>query len=244
MARTVLRSVLLSRARKATETENSQHVTDVELQDQAAYGADEFYDVYTAAYGELPFRSVTTLTTVAGQELYDLPADFYQARTIMANVSGRWHRLLPYADADEAALLNTTGVNYGLRYQVVGKAPGAPGSGSFGDQLSLLPLPAGALLIRVKYLPVTQSRDAGGGDIEWVSINGFDEFVGCHLNWYILQKREQNESAAMWLGRKEKLERRIREKADARDTGAAQTVADVRFGRNTNTDNWPWDVID
>ncbi len=237
--REALRSALLARARRATETENSQHVTDTELQEQAAYGADEFYDVYTSAYGELPFRSVTTVTTVANQELYSLPADFYQARTVMANVSGRWHRLLPYSDADEPALLNTTGVNYGMKYQVVGVAPGGAVT-AFSDQLSLLPVPVAGISVRVKYLPTTQARDAGGGDVAWPSVNGFDEFVMAHLCVYILQKREQDPS--FWLGRKEQIRARVREKADARDTGAAPTVADVRFGRGaSDADRWPWD---
>lgn len=241
--RTVLRSVLLLRARRATETENSEHVTDAELNEQTGYGVDEFYDVYTGAYGDLPFSATHTFSTVSGQQLYDLPADFYQARLVGANVSGRWHRLHPYEDADEFALLNTTGTNYGLRYQIVGKAPSGLTTPAFADQISLLPLPAGSIQVRVKYLPVTQTRDAGGGDLEFPTINGFDEFVVAHLAVYILQKREQDPS--YWLGRKEQLRARIREKADARDTGAAHVVADVRYGRGAHDgDRWPWDAYE
>ena len=95
MARTVTLLQLRTRARELSDTENDPFITDSELTALANRHIPEVYDDLVAAGPPEYYAATTTVTTVAGQIPYSLPANFLSLMDVFVHESSTDRRPLP-----------------------------------------------------------------------------------------------------------------------------------------------------
>lgn len=89
MARTVSRDALRIRVRQRADVENDPHVPDDEVNDLINEKLTRVWDLLVAHAPPDFYTADVTIATVAGQEAYPLPADFYKVRRVWQDLGGR-----------------------------------------------------------------------------------------------------------------------------------------------------------
>ena len=78
---------LRNRTRQRADQENSQFITDTELDGYINNSYSELYDIIVSRYDDDYFLTSYSLTVTSGTASYDLPSDFYKARGVDLIVS-------------------------------------------------------------------------------------------------------------------------------------------------------------
>lgn len=117
MSRLVTRAQIRTRVRQRSDTENDPHVTDDELNDMINERLTRLWDRLVSHSPPDYYTADVTFTTVANQEAYALPADFYKVRRVWQSLGTRL-RPLDYVDDSQRHLfeLVTGGESIRLRY--------------------------------------------------------------------------------------------------------------------------------
>lgn len=215
MSRPVTLAAMRLRARRYADMEQSQFVTDSEVNDYLNDSLADLYDQLVAAYGEDYYMASQVVTTLANVSTYTLPAAFYKLSGVVRvdqNVTpernmgtlDRWERLETFQ------VSNSLNFNY-PRYRIV------------ANTIQFSPTPAAGLTIRLFYIPVSPvlviDSDTFNG------INGFEDWAVLDAAIKMGDKEEMDVSALR--ARKDRLERRIMDMGANRDANESARVTDV-----------------
>lgn len=222
MPRNVTLLDLRTRVRQRANMENSTFVTDSEVSSLVNEGIAGLYNLLIQARGQEYYSIDYVFSTVANQQIYDLPADFYQLLDVTAVIENHTHKLIRYQMADMAALRDSGMTSPATlpRYRLRGEF----NTTTNVAQIQILPVPNQVFAIALYYVPapVLLSADSDTCD----GIAGFEEWVVLDAAIRCLQKEESDVS--FLAAEREKVEMRIRYLRDDRDAGDAPRVQDVR----------------
>lgn len=215
---------MIARVRSVTDQEQSQFVTDAEIQDWLNQGVIEVWRRLTTAD---PNRglSTATISATSGTTEYALPADFMAFRGLDFPIGGgRYVDVEPYAFEERNQLTGRT---------LAAGATAAPCKylvirGDLDNsttRLSLLPDP-GTADYRLWYVAVPEALSVTSG---FDGIAGFEDYPVYHACVEVRGKAEEDPSKE--LLRLQRIEEAIREEAPRRHRTGVQTIARVRNRR-------------
>lgn len=144
---------LRAKARELADMVNSQFITDTadSLDQWINEGAQKLHDLYVQAYGEDYVEKSATLTTVAGQTDYTLPADFYKLLGIELPIAGKMRTLVPFKRSERNGLTTEVSLYSSLSLPRYKLSKGV---------VRLLPAPGSVLVGKIWYSPLLQVTKA------------------------------------------------------------------------------------
>lgn len=214
---------LRNQARQRADLENSQYVTDTELNGYINNSIAELQDLLIAAYDSDYYIEQITFNTVAKQTDYPLPdgilysaaKSFYKLKGVDAKIlSSNYFALRPFnfnernRNEDYAwGFLNGPDV----RYRMV------------GNNLRFSPAPDSALPIRLWYIPLADKLVADSDILK--DLNAYSEYVV--VDAAIKCRIKEELEIATLEGVKVALSKRISEMAQNRDAGQPESISDI-----------------
>lgn len=214
-------SEIRQRARQRADMENSNFVTDNELNFYINQSIAELHDILIQAYGEDYYVKSSTFQTVAGQEGYSLGSiitdnDFYKLRGVDAKLnSDDWFTLQRFNFNERNRFQNFGVWDFlgitNVRYRIL------------GSEIRFVPLPDRDLDVRIWYVPkaATLVDDTDSYD----DINGWIEYVIVDAAIKMLNKEESDVTVLM--NEKMLLKDRIEKAANNRDAENPESVQDI-----------------
>lgn len=204
----------------------SDGFTDREITNYINDSLGELHDLMIAAYGNEYFQSTSQVTTVADQELYDLPTDFYKLNGVDL-VSGSYrYSLRRYNQRERNQHRNSSSGHRSLytdstsyHYRLI------------GNKLSILPVPGAGETLTLHYTPELSTLSADGDKVNAVIPEGWLEYIYVDVAIKMLQKRVAGGDAAAvsilsdQRGAKAAMEARVKKMAEARDWGEPDTMS-------------------
>lgn len=208
---------LREQARQRADMENSNFVKDSELNAYINNSIAELHDILCEAYDAEYFtKDPYEFTTVANQDSYDLPEDFYELKGVDIRINANdWIVVEKYNFKErnryqEFGVWDLYGVN-NVRYRII------------GNKIRFTPIPDGTAQVRLWYVPVATKlvNDADTLDDQ----NAYSEYVIVDAAIKMMQKEESDVSVLVL--QKEALINRIRGKAANRDAGSPESITDI-----------------
>ena len=206
-------------ARQRADMENSEFISDSELNSYINNSIAELHDIIIQAYGGDYYIKDVEFTTSGSASSYELSTvipddDFYKLRGLDAKLNNtHWFTLTPFTFNErnrDQQILERLGVAY-IRYRLV------------GSTIRFTPVPDDNIAVRVWYIPKAQVLSSDS-DI-YDDINGFAEYVIVDAAIKMMQKEESDVSVL--FAQKQALKRRIEEAANNRDAGMGESVSDI-----------------
>lgn len=219
---------LRTEARYKANMENSQFVTDAELNTYINASAYELYDLLVTTYGEEYYTATAyTFTTDGTNQLFDLPSAFYKLLGVdlaLANSQDSFVTLkqFKFNERNKFSVPNIQTVwgATNLRYRI------------HGSKIMFNIIPAAGQTIKLWYIPKMTNLVLDADTLDGVS--GWEEYVITDAAIKMLNK-EESDITALALHKAELL-KRIQDSAPNRDAGMSQTVSDTSMG----ADEWPY----
>lgn len=216
--------------RQRANMENTQFVTDTELNAyiNASYG--ECYDILVSRFEDYflyldpSTQKPPQFTLTAGQNTYALPSDLYKLRGIdvLVNSPNDWNTVSRYNFGERNSRSRVVNrLQYGLRnlyYRVI------------GSKIFFLPEDQSDGTYRLWYVPRVTKLSADTDDTAGTILD-FEEYVVVDAAIKCLLKEESDPSALMAI--KEQLKGRIQSMASERDAGSRERIGNVREGYGT-----------
>ena len=264
----VLRSALATRVRRRVGLEGSSEST-------GAVVAAETNDLLDNAYRRLHSKLVlargheyvsqeATISLVAGTKLYDLPSDFFQARSVIVSAessgvggglsggagpgdggstTATYYDMQNFEERERVALLNhhTPHVSE-LRYRITGTQ--YDGISEPLDQIEVLPIPIADATITLIYVPRLNLTESVGGDVYYNGVNGWEEWIVLDVAISLLAKEESDTTDLLRL--KSEIDEMITKMGGKRDGARPPRVVDVRGQLNTQRGvgrRLPWRMV-
>jgi hypothetical protein len=207
---------LRTRSRQRADMENSDFITDAELNAYINASVAELHDLLVAAYGEDYFLADPhSITTVADTTDYNLPSDFYKLKGVDCRINNsQWFSLRPFNFNERNSNQDFRwAINNGpaIRYRVM------------GSKIKLSPAPDAAHTIKLWYVPTATTLSADADTLN--DINNFSEYVIVDAAIKMLQKEDSDVSVLMM--QKQALQRRLEVMSNNRDAGQPEAVSDI-----------------
>lgn len=208
-------------ARQRADMENSEFVSDSELNNYINSSIAELHDILIQAYGTNYFTKTYLFTTTANTDSYALPADFYKLDGLDAKLNGsNWTGLKRFNFPErnrfsDSAPWNRFGTKF-LYYRVV------------GSNIVFTPTPDAGTQMRLWYSPVAAKLSLDTDVLN--DINQYVEYVIVDAAIKMMQKEESDVSVL--FAQKQALVKRIQEAAQNRDAGEPESVSDI-YADNT-----------
>lgn len=208
---TVTLSELRTRARTRANMENSEFVSDTELNQFINDSLAELDDLLIASFGnDYRVSSTSPANTVAGTTSYALPSAFYKLLGVDVRSSSgdRWTSLRPFNFNERNR--DTDDTLQALRYRLSGS--------NF-----ILSQDPGVISYRLWYIPVLTPLTVDGST--YTDTQNFAEYAVVDAAIKCMEKEEsdttdlRNDKAA--------LKRRIEEMAQNRDAGQPSSISDI-----------------
>lgn len=223
-------SITLAQLRTATrqraDMENSNFVSDSELNSYINSSIAELHDLLISCYGSDYFVSSATFTTTGGTDSYSISSNvstsFYKLKGVEIKLADQWYTLQPFNWNERNR--NTDGT-WGLlsgpnvRYRMV------------GGQLVFSPAPDGNTQVRVWYIPVATKLSADGDIFD--DLNQYYEYVITDAAIKCMQKEESDVNVL--AVQKQALVERIQAMASNRDADKPDSISDIYA---ENDDYW------
>lgn len=211
--------------RNRADMSESSFVGESELDFYINQSVAELHDILTDAYQSDYYMETAIITSVANQDSYALPEDFYELRGVDLKLeNGEWFTIRRYNfnERNRYKEPSTWSVYSAplIRYRLI------------GSNIRFNPAPNVLTDIRLWYHPKAQKLVQPTDEFQ--DFNGFIEYVIVDAAIKCLQKEESDISVL--AAQKGDLERRIRHKAQNRDAGQAESVYDI-YAEN---DSFPW----
>jgi hypothetical protein len=222
---TITLSELRQQSRRRADQENSQFVSDAELNQYINNSIAELHDILCEAYGSEYYVQSVESSIVANQDDYDLPSDFYELKGVDLRVNNdAWLtiRRFMFNERNRDSDFNVwdfAGVS-NVRYRIV------------GNKLKFSPMPDRNATYRLWYVPVATKLEADTDTLD--DMNAYSEYVIVDAAIKMMQKEESDVSILM--AQKQALEKRIRDKSQNRDAGQAQIISDI----SAENDDYFW----
>jgi|ERR1700722_567435 len=200
---------------------NSQYVSLTEINSYISNSYKELYDILAQKFGDEYFSSSTYLfSTVQGQQLYQLPADFFKSTLVEITLNPSdptaWVTLKRFNKIQQNLLNFPNVYTYwgftNLRYRFT------------GNYIELVPVSIGNQTVRIWYAPrskiLMQDTDVLDG------ISGWEDYVIIDVARKMLLKEESD--TAELVQEKQAMLQRIEAAAENRDIAEPDTVSDSR----------------
>ena len=237
MARTYTRAELRTRARQRADMEDSPFITDAEINGLLSHRLTDLYDTLMES-GLLWLQKEVTVVG-DGNELYDLPSDFYGVVAVDYNYSANHFIPLHEYMARERTVYENlrTGSRFPLAYAVIGRSNST-------DQISLLPGTPQGQNVRVRYIPAPiklEDPDSNDGTVV-NGVSGYEELIIVGTAIDMLSKEES--STVMLERRYEALMAKVQSAAEIRAWASPRRIVDTdniddmywwQYVRNTST---------
>lgn len=216
---------LKERARNRADMTNSNFISDEELVYYINSSIAELHDILIQAYGNDYYIETSEFTTVANQDDYDLPADFYKMRGVDAQINGDNFSTLRQFNFNERNRYDAFGVwdingIPAIRYRLI------------GDKIRFTPQPDKTVNVKLWYIPVATKLVNDTDTLN--DINQFAEYVVVDAAIKMMAKEESDVSVL--AAQKAGLIKRITEAAENRDAGDSQSVRDI----HAENDDYPF----
>lgn len=226
MARTVTLLELRTQARQRADMENTQYVSDAEVNSYINSSIAELYDLLVQAFEDY-YISSATITLVAGTDVYTLPNDFYKVLGVDLDTSTNFQnsitlRAYNFAERNRNSFYGQvqSAQITDLQYHIQ------------GPSIRFIPNPVQAGFVNLWYVPAATKLVA---DIDtFDGVNGYEEFIVWDVAMKLKTKEESDVSIEMM--EKQRIIKRIQEAASQRDIGEPWRVTDV-YGIN-DRDLW------
>lgn len=205
---------LIAEARRRSDAESTQHVTDSEITNYLNSSIAELHDLLIGATDSEYRLTSTTFSTVAGTDSYALASDFYKLKGVDYQTSSTTYssvRPFNFNERNRQKTLTYWLEQPDIRYRLV------------GNNLTFTPVPDSVRTIRYWYVPVATKLVSGSDTLD--DINQFSEYVVVDTAIKILAKEESDVSVLM--AQKAELKRRIEVMAQNRDEGQPASISDI-----------------
>lgn len=208
---------LRNKTRERADQENSSFVSDSELNGYINSSAAELWDLLLEAYGSN--YGVTTpyqFTTVSGQNMYDLPENFYDLIGVDVKFDdNKWQTVDKfnfnernrYQDLGTWTVLGLPSI----RYRIV------------GNKIMFSPTPDASTQIQIWYRPVSTILVNDSDELD--DLNQYSEYIITDAAIKCMQKEESDVS--ILAAQKQALAQRIIDKAENRDASKPNSVTDI-----------------
>lgn len=210
-------SELRTEVRNRADMEESEFVTDSELNSYINKSWHELYDILTAAYEDYYTLPPVTFTLASGESTFDIPTDFYKLRGIDGALNGStdFFTLAKFnfnrRNRKSTAFNGLQGGQFSRTYRLIrDKVYISPDDNADGEY-------------RFWYVP--QANDLVIDTDEMDGVNGWEEYVIVDAAIKALNKEESDVSVL--LAQKAALQQRIITLSKNRDAGTADTITDV-----------------
>jgi hypothetical protein len=205
---------------------NSNFISDSELTSYINSSIGELYDIMIQSYGSDYFISTDEYDTVASQEDYSLPTDFYKLKGVDAKLNNDKYFAIKKFNFNERNRFDKFGVwsllgIANIRYRLL------------GSNIRFTPVPDNETSIRLWYVPVAPKLSADTDTLN--DFNGYHEYVIVDAAIKMLQKEESDVSVL--LQQKLMLKRRLEESSQNRDAGVPESVSDI-YAENDDYSYW------
>lgn len=208
-----------------------------ELTDMINQSLTEWYDlVRLTTFGGQYYRSEFSFSTVSGQKIYPLPADFLSLISGDVYISTTWKVCMKaYQEEDRNSLTGPALIVGWFGPQVWYQLQ--------GSGISFLSSPSAEYQVTLNYVPTCPVLLTPNDYFD--SINGWEEFVVLKAAIKALVKDGQLETVAALRADVEEQRQRILGAASERDTGIAETVHDLQgsttmgYGFSGFGEGWP-----
>lgn len=212
---------LRTEARQRADMENSNFITDSELNSYINNSVSELHDILIQAYESDYFIKSSTFQTTDNQDTYALSTviadnDFYKLRGVDAKLNNQeWFTLQPFQFNERNKRQNFGAWKYlgisNVRYRLV------------GSNITFTPTPDSNIECRIWYIPVAATLTNDTDELE--DLNNFSEYVIVDTAIKMLQKEESD--TTVLERQKAALKRRIEEAANNRDAGTGDAISDI-----------------
>lgn len=208
---------LRNKTKERADQENSSFVSDSELNGYINSSAAELWDLLLEAYGSN--YGVTTpyqFTTVSGQNMYDLPENFYDLIGVDVKFDdNKWQTVDKfnfnernrYQDLGTWTVLGLPSI----RYRIV------------GNKIMFSPTPDASTQVQIWYRPVSTILVNDSDELD--DLNQYSEYIITDAAIKCMQKEESDVS--ILAAQKQALAQRIRDKAANRDASKPNSVTDI-----------------
>ena len=202
-------SQLRTRVRRMADMEDSNFVSDTELNDYINSSYSELYDLLVSSNSEY-FLSSSVSTVASGSSTITLPTDFYKLRAVDFYLNGRWYDIEQFS-IPERNQYSSTYINLGeVRYRLQ------------GSTLKLIPSDNAGGQYQIWYTPLPATLSSDSDEIE--EGNGWSELVVVDAAIKCLQKEESSTTELMKI--KSDLVKRVVDMAAKRDSGKPKKIID------------------
>lgn len=240
MGRVVTRDEIATRCRELAGQENvgvsanRLFVSPGELNAMIDAAMRDLYDLLVRSRGHEYYLKVASTeagaqvplgapSTVGGAFGYTLPADWYETRAVRAYYDSTWRDLAPFDPGEVSTLRNDQAIGgaRGLRYRHGGNYA-TSADNVHRERLLIAPTPTFTIdALEVVYLP-TFLTQTGLDAVTYNGVQGWEDYAVFDVVAQMLAKEESDPT--FWLGRREKVEERIRSLASSRDAGRPQYI--------------------
>lgn len=219
MANTKTLLQLRTQIRNRVNMEDSEFLTDSELNDMINASYSELYDILVSRFEDY-YTTTTTTTISSGNSSFAVPSDFYKLRGVDRAVGGSTDYYdVPKFNFNERNWRNNqvTRLRHGqlnVNYRLI------------GNNVEILPLNQAAGNYRLWYVPTYTALSSDTDTID--GVNGFEEYIVVDVCIKALEKEESN--TATFERQKKALMTRIEEMASLRDINQPEKITDVDSG--------------
>lgn len=213
---TITLAELRTQSRQRADMENSNFVSDTELNSYINNSIAELHDIMAEAYGSDYFVTTDTFSVVSGTDTYALPTDFYILKGVDLQLDNQdFITVKPFNFNErnrysELGVWDLAGVT-NVRYRII------------GNNIVFNPVPDRNVTIKLWYVPVATKLVADGDTLD--DFNAFSEYVIVDAAIKMMQKEESDVSVL--AAQKMALEKRIRDRAQIRDAGSPKSISDI-----------------
>jgi len=203
------------RARRAADMDQTQFVTDNEVNDWVNASLSELHDIMVMSFEDY-YEKELTINVIAGQDTYLLPLDFLKAQGVDANVGGITYSVPRYMASERNVYKSFPGTAFGgvlgMYYRIV------------GNELRFIPTPV-ATVATLRYIRQFQPLVTDTDLVDQVIPQGWEEYSVVDVAARMAIKEESD--AGPFIQQKESLSSRIMAAAETRDAQEPYRVTDV-----------------
>jgi hypothetical protein len=180
---------LRTQARYRADMENSQFISDTELNHYINNSLGELYDLLVATYGVDNFVDGYDFTTVSGlREYFALPSNFYKTAGVDVTVSGEVHSLARFNFNDRnlyrSSVQNVNSIPR-FRYRI------------FNNKVLIHPAPDGAYSATLWYIPQITALSSDTAAVQNTIVESWLEYVVVDAAIKMLIKEESDTTILM-----------------------------------------------
>ena len=212
MARDILVSDVIQRIRWRCGQDKSAFIQPDEVLAYVDSAAAELYDILVDSFADY-FIDFSEFSTLAGVDLYQLPANFYKIRGVDVLEGSLTHSLKKFNFEERSRFINSTLVSpmfSNLKYCLL------------GNTILFAPMPTAGLDMRLYYVPALPRITSTNQTLSMFS--GYEEFIISTVCIRIATKAE--EDPLPYERERERQRKRIELAAQLRDVGDAGVPID------------------